>query len=172
MARGDPEGVSRQLYRQVREQHPDLIVTSSSTLEEHIGVMLILRRLSALLSGVFAVMALGLSVLGLYGVVSYGVARRGREMAIRISLGAEPASVVALQLRGGMRLAAWGGVLGLLGAWLGGKAMASFLFGVSPADPLTFGAVTLILGAVALVAAYIPARRASRADPVETLRAQ
>ena len=108
---GGTLGVSRQFYRMAREGHPDLIVTASTTLEEYIGIVLILRRLSALLSGVFAVIALGLAVLGLYGVVSYAVARRAREMGIRISLGAEPASVVALQLKGGMRLAAWGGVL-------------------------------------------------------------
>jgi putative ABC transport system permease protein len=117
-------------------------------------------------------MALGLSVLGLYGIVSYGVARRGKEMGIRMSLGADPASVVALQLRGGMRLVAWGALFGLIGAWVVGKGMSGFLFGVSPADPLTFGGVGLILGAVALVASYIPARRAARSDPVEVLRAQ
>jgi predicted permease len=172
VARGDPGGLSRQLYRQVREGHPDLIITASTTVEEHIGIMLILRRLSAVLSVVFAAMALGLSVLGLYGVVSYGVARRAKEMGIRISLGADPASVVALQLRKGMRVVAWGGVVGFLGAVLVGRGMASFLFGVSPTDPVTFGIVALVLGGVALLAAYIPARRASRGDPVEVLRAQ
>lgn len=170
VSRGDPEAAARELYRLAREGHPDVIVTASTTLEEHIGIMLILRRVSALLSGVFAVIALGLAALGLYGVVSYAVARRGREMGIRISLGADPASVVVLQLRRGMRLVVVGGVVGLIAAALAARGMAGFLFGVSSTDPLTFGVVALVLGSVALVAAYIPARRASRVSPMEVLR--
>jgi len=167
---GDPGATARELHRLIREGHPDLIVTASTTLEEHIGIMLILRRLSALLSGVFAVIALGLAVLGLYGVVNYAVARRAREMGIRLSLGADPASIVALQLKKGMRLVVVGGVVGLMAAALAARGMAGFLFGVSSFDPLTFGGVALILGSVALLAAYIPARRASRVSPMEVLR--
>ncbi len=169
-SRGDPEATARELYRVTREAHPGVIVTASTTLEKHVGITLILRRLSALLSAVFAVIALGLAVMGLYGVVSYAVARRGKEMGIRISLGADPASIVALQLRRGMRLVVVGGVVGLLAAALAARGMAGFLFGVSSFDPLTFGVVALVLGSVALVAAYIPARRASRVSPMEVLR--
>jgi len=170
VSRGDPAATARELYRLVREGHPEIIVTANSTLEEHIGIVLILRRLSAMLSAAFATIALGLAVLGLYGVVSYSVARRGREMGIRISLGADPASVVALQLRGGMRLVAVGGAVGLVVAALAARAVPGFLFGASSSDPLTFVVVALLLGSVALFAAYIPARRASRVNPMEVLR--
>jgi len=170
VSRGDPEASARELYRLARERLPDVIITSSTTLEEHIGIMLILRRLPALLSGVFAIIALGLAVLGLYGVVSYAVARRGREMGIRISLGADPSSIVSLQLRRGMRLVVAGGVIGLIAAALAARGMAGFLFGVSSSDPLTFVAVAVVLGSVALLAAYIPARRASRICPMDVLR--
>jgi len=170
VSQGDPEAAVPELYRLVRESHPDIIVTAATTLDEHIGIMLILRRLSAVLSGVFAAIALGLAVLGLYGVVSYAVARRGKEMGIRMSLGADPASIVALQLKEGMRLVAVGGVLGLIVAALAARGVEGLLFGVSSFDPLTLLVVAVVLGLAALVAAFIPARRASRVSPMEVLR--
>jgi predicted permease len=170
VSRGDPEVAAQELYRMAREGHPDLVVTATTTLDEYIGIVLIVRRLSALLSSVFAVIALGLAVLGLYGVVSHAVARRAREMGIRISLGAEPASVVGLQLKRGMRLVVAGGFAGLLVAALVARGMEGFLFGVSPLDPITFGLVAVALFSVALLAAYLPARRASRISPMEVLK--
>lgn len=169
---GDPRALAADLYALLRRRYPDAIVTNTTTLEEHVGIMLILRRLSAVASVFFALVALGLAVMGLYGVVSYAVARGSREMAIRLSLGAEPASVVALQLRRGMVLVGVGGALGLLGAWMVARGMSGLLFGVSPRDPVTFVGVAVLLTGVALMAAYIPARRASRVNPVVSLKAE
>jgi predicted permease len=170
VSRGDPKAASQELYRMVRQRYPDVIVTATMTLDEHIGIVLFFRQLSAALMGVVAILALGLAVLGLYGVVSYAVARRAREMGIRMSLGAAPSSVVTLQLREGLRLVVLGGAVGLLAAFLAAQGLAGFFFGVSAADPLTFGAVVVILGSTSVLAAYLPARRASRVSPVEVLK--
>ena len=172
VTRGDPRSLSGELYALLRRRHPDAIVTNYTTLEEHVGVMLFLRRLSVVASGLFAVVALALAVMGLYGIVSYAVRRESKEMAIRLSLGAAPGSVVALQLRGGMRLVAAGGTLGLLGAWVAARGMSGLLFGVSPADPVTFFGVLFLLVTVAFIAALVPARRATLVNPVEALKAE
>ena len=170
VTREDPAGTARRLYRLARERYPQLVVTASTTLEEHIGILLLLRRLSAVLSGVLAAIALGLAVMGLYGVVGYAVARRSREMGIRMSLGAEPRSLVALQLRKGLGLVVVGGMLGLVVARGAAQAVAGFLFGVSAWDPPTYLGAAVLLAVAASLAAYFPARRASRVDPVHALR--
>jgi ABC-type antimicrobial peptide transport system permease subunit len=105
-------------------------------------------------------------------VVSFAVAMRTREMGIRMALGSEPRGVVALMLRGGMRLVLIGGAIGLAAALLVSRGLSRFLFGVSALDPLTFGAGILVLLLTGALAAYVPARRASRADPVTALRAE
>ena len=116
--RGDPAATVRELHRLLRTTHPDVIVTKSATLAEHIGIMHVARRLSAVLSSVFAGLALFLAAVGLWGVVSFAVALRTREMGIRMALGSEPRAVVALMVRGGMRLVLLGGGVGLAGALL------------------------------------------------------
>ena len=160
------------MYRLLRERHPRVVITASKTMEEHIGVMLILRRLSATLSGLFAVVALGLAVMGLYGVVSYAVARRRREMGVRLSLGAAPWKVVGLQIHDGMKLVLIGGGLGFLATAAFSRMISGFLFGVPPLDPVTFGGVALLLLLVALLAAFVPARRAGKVDPAEVLKGE
>jgi predicted permease len=170
--RGNGREVAGAVYRLLRRRYPDVIVTNSTTLADHIGAMLVLRRLSALASGLFAAVALGLAVMGLYGLVSYAVARGSREMAIRQSLGADPGSVVRLQLRRGMRLVAVGGAVGLLGSWVGARALSGLLFGVSPSDPVTFVVVAALLAGIAFLAAWTPARRAARVAPVVALKAE
>jgi predicted permease len=172
VTRADPRSLATRVYTLLRQRHPEAIVTNTTTLEEHVGFMLVLRRVTAIASVLFALVALGMAVMGLYGVVSYAVVRGSREMAIRLSLGAVPASVVGLQLRRGMGLVGVGGVLGLLGAWLAARGMSSFLFGVTPSDPFTIVAVALLLAGVAFVAAFIPARRSARVDPVVSLKAE
>jgi len=172
VTRADPRSLATRIYTLLRQRHPDAIVTNSTTLEEHVGIMLVLRRVTAVAAVLFALVALGMAIMGLYGVVSYAVARGSREMAIRLSLGAEPTSVVALQLRRGMGLVGVGGVLGLVGAILAARVMSSFLFGVTPLDPLTLVAVALLLTGVAFVAAFVPARRSARVDPVASLKAE
>jgi len=170
--RGDPAATARALHRLLRTTHPDVIVTKSTTVAEHIGIMHIARRLSALLSSVCAGLALFLAAVGLWGVVSFAVARRTREMGIRMALGSEPRGVVALMVRGGMRLVLIGGAVGLTAALLVSRGLSRFLFGVSALDPLTFAAGILVLLVTGALAAYVPARRASQADPVSALRAE
>jgi predicted permease len=170
--RGDPAATARELHRLLRTTYPDVIVTKSTTLAEHIGIMHVARRLSALLSSATAGLALFLTAVGLWGVVSFAVAMRTREMGIRMALGSEPRGVVALMLRGGMRLVVLGGGVGLAAALLVSRGLSRLLFGVSALDALTFGAGVLVLLVTGALAAYVPARRASRADPVTALRAE
>ena len=128
-------------------------------------------RFAMALITAFAILALVLAVVGLYGVVSYGVGQRSREIGVRIALGAAPAAVIGLVVSVGLRLAALGVVLGLGVALATTRVLDSLLFAVSPADPVTLGATALIVTATAVLASYVPARRALRVDPAEALRA-
>jgi ABC-type antimicrobial peptide transport system permease subunit len=117
-----------------------------------------------------AVAAVLISAIGLYGVISYGVAQRMREFGIRRALGAESTSLLSLVLGQGARLAATGAALGLVGALAASRVLRAVLFGVSPTDPLTLAAVVAVMCAVGVAAAYVPARRATRVDPMVSLR--
>ena len=127
-------------------------------------------RFYALLMGALSLVAFGLSIAGIYGVVSYSVRQRTHELGVRIALGAQRSSVIALVLREGMVLVGLGAILGLAGAYAATRALRTFLFRVDVADPATFVAVPLLLGVVALLACYIPARRATATDPLRALR--
>jgi len=120
----------------------------------------------------FAGVGLALSALGLYGVLAFSVARRTREIGIRMALGAARHEVLRLIVAQGMRLAGTGGVLGTVGALAGSRLLRSFLFGVGPNDPVTLITVALLLCAAALLACWLPARRAARVDPMVALRAE
>jgi predicted permease len=170
--RADPPATARELHRLLRTTYPEVVVTRSTSLAEHIGIMHVARRLSAILSSVLAGLGLFLAAVGLWGVVSFAVALRTREMGIRIALGSNPGGVVALMVRGGMRLVLIGGAIGLAGALLISRGLSRFLFGVSALDPLTFSAGIVVLLIAGALAAYVPARRASHADPVRALRAE
>jgi ABC-type antimicrobial peptide transport system permease subunit len=128
------------------------------------------ERLIARLSSFFGGLSLLLACVGLYGLVSYEVARGTREIGVRMALGARPSDVLRLVVRRGVGLSAVGAVLGILGALGATRYLASLLYGVRPFDPLTFLAVSLLLGLIALAACYLPARRASRVDPLVALR--
>jgi predicted permease len=130
------------------------------------------RRFNLILVGVFAVTALLLAIAGIYGVVSYAVAQRTKEIGVRMALGAQPPAVVALVLRQGLATTLAGVGAGLIGSLLAAYGIRSLLFGVVPADPLTFAGVVLLLVAVATVACYLPARRATRVDPISALRSE
>ncbi len=172
VARGRPEPpeIAAMLRRMVRETHPRLLIMETKTMEENLSVMLFPARMAALLLGTFGAMALCLATIGLYGVVSFAVSQRTREVGIRMSLGADASAVIALVLRGAMAVVAVGGLLGLGAAYGMAQLIGQFLVGIAPGDPVTLIGVPLLLGTVALLAAFIPARKASRVDPVEALR--
>jgi putative ABC transport system permease protein len=128
------------------------------------------QRFSMILLMVFAVLALLLAAVGIYGVISYVVGQRGHEIGIRMALGAQPQDILRLILGGGGKLAGIGVVLGLAAALGLTRLMASLLYGIGPTDPLTFAGVALLLMLVALAAAYIPARRAANLNPMAALR--
>jgi ABC-type antimicrobial peptide transport system permease subunit len=124
------------------------------------------------LLGAFAALAVLLASVGLYGVLSYAVSQRSRELGLRMALGATTASVMRMVVGRGLILTAAGLLVGATLAWAGTRAMQSVLYGVSAADPATYAAVAALLGTVALLASYLPARRAARLDPSEVLRAE
>jgi putative ABC transport system permease protein len=128
------------------------------------------ERLNLALLGTFAAIALVLAVIGLYGVLTYAVAQRRREIGVRIALGAQRSDVISLFVGQGMKLVMIGAALGVFGAFATTRILAKLLFEVKPADPLTFAGVSTVLAAVALLASWLPARRASRIDPMEALR--
>ena len=169
---GSAEDALQAGFRILRELDPEMMVVETKTMDEHLGIMLFPARMGTLLSSLFALVALALASIGLYGIVSYAVARRSREIGIRMSLGAEPGRVVREIVWGGMVLAVVGAGTGMLLALAGAQLLRSLLFGVSAFDPVTFAAVPAVLLAIALGATYFPARRASRVDPVRALKAE
>jgi ABC-type antimicrobial peptide transport system permease subunit len=129
------------------------------------------ERFYLLLLTTFAGVAAALAAVGIYGVMTYAVSQRTHELGLRMALGAEPAQLRATVIREGMSVAGIGGAVGLAGALAVSRVMASLLYGVKATDPLTFAVVAFALGSVALVACYIPARRATKIDPLKALRA-
>ncbi len=170
--RGDEARMAQEMLQAARGLDPEIMVIESGTMSRHLAIMLLPRQLGALVVAGFATLALALASIGLYGLVSYAVARRGREVGIRLSLGADASRVVWMLAGGGMRLVALGGVLGLLGSALLAQLLSRLLFGVPALDPVTFVGVPLVLGGVGLLASWIPARRASRVAPSVALRSE
>ena len=169
-SRVEPESLIPSVREAVRDVVPDEALYGVGMLEERVEASIAPRRLSALLLGVFAALALLLSAVGTYGVISHSVAQRTRELGIRMALGAERADVLLMVARNGLRLACAGVALGVVAALVLTQFLASMLFSVRPADPLTFVSVSVLLVAVALVSSYIPARQATRVDPMAALR--
>lgn len=130
------------------------------------------ERFTMLLLGVFGVVALTLAAVGIYGMMSFGVRRRTREIGIRIALGAKPGDVLSLVVGQGMRLAVLGLAAGVAAAFVATRVMRGLLYGVSAVDPITFAGITLLLASIALCASWIPARRALATDPTTALRAE
>jgi predicted permease len=160
-----------QIRAVVRDLDANVAVERANTLGVVTGITLLPQRFGAVLIGVFGLLGLLLASLGVYGVLAFQVAQRSREIGIRLALGATVRGVLGLVLRQGARLALIGAVVGIALALAGTRYLRSFLFGVSPLDPLTFLAVPFVLILVALLASYIPARRAARVTPLEVLRA-
>jgi putative ABC transport system permease protein len=139
-------------------------------MQDRVAASLAPRRFAVVLLTVFACMALLLAAIGLYGIISYGVTQRTHEIGIRMALGAQTREVLALIVRDGMRLAGAGMLIGLMAALALARLLSSQLFEVSSFDPLTFAGMAVVLGIVALLASYVPARRAARVDPMVALR--
>jgi putative ABC transport system permease protein len=154
----------------IAEVDPNLPVARVSTMEEVVGASVAQPKLTMQFAGVFAGFALLLAAIGIYGVMAYSVTARWQEMGIRAALGARPADILRLVVGQGMRMALVGVVLGIVVSLGLTRLLASLLFGVSAADPLVFSAAALVLGGVAFLACYLPARRATRVDPIIVLR--
>ncbi len=167
---GGAAGIGAAMRQAVREADPSLPVFNIRTMEEYLARTLTSKRLMMIVLALFAGVALTLAAVGLYGVMSYAVTQRTSEIGIRMALGAHPRDVLRLVVGQGMLLTAGGVVLGLAAAYALTRLMTALLFGVSPTDPATFAGVAALLVAVALLASWIPARRASRVDPLIALR--
>jgi ABC-type antimicrobial peptide transport system permease subunit len=156
--------------KEVQALDPMLPVFDVTTLTDHMRLSLFPARVAAAVLGVFGIVALLLSAIGIYGITSYAVAQRTREIGIRMALGAQLGDVLKLVLTHGVKLTLLGVAIGLLGAFLVTRAITSVLYGVSATDPLTFSLVSLVLVVVALLACYVPARKATKVNPLVALR--
>lgn len=168
--KGEPMAIAAAVREQVRAIDKDVPVTQVQTMEKVLGASVAQPRFSMLLVGLFAGLALVLSTVGICGVMAYSVSRRAHEIGVRMALGAGAGQVLKLVLKDGMSLAFAGIALGLLGAFALTRLMESLLFGIGAKDPLTFASVAVFLAVVAFMACYIPARRATKVDPLIALR--
>jgi len=166
----DKAALASSVRKVVQQIDPTMPIAAVQTMDEKLKGALATRRLTVALFNFFAVVALLLAAIGLYGVVSYSVAQRVRESGIRLALGAQTRDVLRLFVIQGMKPALVGIGLGLAAAFGLTRLLKSLLYGVSPTDPLTFGAIAVLLAIIALAACWLPARRATRIDPLVALR--
>jgi predicted permease len=168
----DPSSLPSAVTQEIRQIDADLPIYKMQTMGTRVDASLAERRFAMLLLTLFAVLALGLAAVGVYGVMAYLVSQSRRELGIRLALGAAPRDLLWLVVRHGMVTAAIGMALGLAGAFALTRFMRNLLFGVQATDPWTFAAIALTLAAVALMATFVPARRAARIDPIVSLRGE
>jgi putative ABC transport system permease protein len=171
-ASGDPAGLAAALRQEVTRLDPAIAVARLQPLSTDAADSIAPQRFATLLLAAFAVAAVVLAGIGIYGVMAYAVSRRGHELGVRMALGSTPAGLFGLVLRRGLVLTIAGSALGLGGALAVGRVMRGLLFGIDPADPITLALVPAVLGAVALAACAVPARRAARTEPLAALRAE
>jgi putative ABC transport system permease protein len=150
----------------------DQPVSNIRSMEDIVSAAMARQRFSTMLLGIFATLALVLAAVGIYGVMSYSVAQRTREIGIRLALGAQRSDVLKMTLGQGLKLVSIGVGIGLAAAFILTRVMANLLFGVSATDPITFITISLVLMSVALVASYLPALRATKVDPMVALHYQ
>jgi len=168
----EPNSLLTAVQREIRAIDPELPIYKAGTMEKLITSSLQEQRFNALLLGFFAALALVMAAVGLYGVMAYSVAQRTHELGIRMALGAQAGDVLRLVISQGMKLTLLGVAVGLVAALALTRLMAGLLFGVTPTDPATFALIGLLLMGVALLACYIPARRATKVDPMIALRCE
>ena len=168
--KGNPDPLFGPIRSQVQALDPNLPLFEVKTLNVHMKLALFPSRVAATVLGVFGLVALMLAAIGVYGITSYAVAQRTHEIGVRLALGAQLGDVLKLVLRQGLKLTIIGAALGLLGAYIATRAITSVLYGVSATDPLTFVSVSGLLILVALIASYVPARRATKVEPLVALR--
>ena len=166
----DPQGVIGALRGEFQQLDANLAVYNVKTLTEHMGLPLFPARVAAVLLGSFGLLALILAAIGIFGVMSYAVSQRTREIGIRMALGANSQAILTLVVGHGLKLIVGGLAIGLTGAFAGTRLMSSLLYGVSATDAVTFAVIALLLTGVALLACYLPARRATKVDPMVALR--
>ncbi len=162
--------VTDDLRALLTSMNPNLPVQAAQTLDDSIAFGLAPQRVAASVAGSLGMIGVVLAAIGIYGVMAYAVTRRTREIGIRVALGARSIDIVGLVLREGLWLAVIGSLIGLLIAAVISRVLAAFLFGIPPADPVTFGGMTVLFMAVALAACYWPVRRAMHIEPTEALR--
>ena len=158
------------LRREVQSLDKNIAVYRVRSMEQVMAISVGSRRFNTLLLGIFAGLAMVLAAVGIYGVMAYGITQRTHEIGLRMALGAQRRDVLGMLIRHAMTLAGAGVALGVVGALALTRLMASLLYGVTATDPLTFAMVSLLLAAVVFGASYIPARRATRLDPMAALR--
>jgi putative ABC transport system permease protein len=163
-------GLATPIVRAVREIDRNVPISEVQTMTSVVDAATAESRFYLLLLGAFALIAVALAAVGIYGVMSYSVSRRTHEIGIRIALGAEPSTVLGFIVWQGMTLALTGAAFGVVAAFALTRLMARLLYGVGASDPVTFAVVTAVLCGVALAASYLPARRATRVDPLTALR--
>jgi putative ABC transport system permease protein len=166
---GDPATITSMVKAQIWTVDRELPVTKARTMTEVMAASVASQRFTMLLLGIFAAVALALATVGIYGLMSYSITERTHEIGIRMALGAQAGDVLRMVVGQGLKLILVGIIVGLAGAFALTRIMSSLLFGVSAVDPMTFLAVSVVLALVALAACYIPARRATRVDPMVAL---
>ena len=166
----EPQSVIGALRREFQQLDANLPVYNVKTMAEHMALPLFPARVAAMLLGGFGLLALVLAAIGIFGVMSYAVSQRTREIGIRMALGANAGGILKLVVGHGLKLIVVGLGIGLAGAVAGTRLMSSFLYGVSATDAVTFAVIALLLTGVALLACYVPARRATKVDPMVALR--
>jgi putative ABC transport system permease protein len=168
----DPHALVTSVTREVQSLDADVPVFNIKTMDEYMSASVAQPRFNTTLLSIFAAVALVLTVIGLYGVMSYAVAQRTNEIGIRMALGAQAGNVLALIVKDGVKMVGVGLVIGLAGAFALTRLLSSLLFGVTTRDPATFLAIAVLLSVVAMLACYVPAWRATRVDPLEALRCE
>jgi ABC-type antimicrobial peptide transport system permease subunit len=165
-----PVGLVPSVRAAVRDLDPSAPITEISTVEAEIGESLAVRRFQALLLALFSILAVLLAAVGIFGLMAQVVVRRTTEIGLRMALGANSRDVLAMVLRQGVLLAVVGGAAGIVGAFGMARMLSSLLFGISAADPISYGAAALVMVLAILLACGLPAWRAARVDPMSALR--